>query len=325
MEGVFGAHAWGWSIIALTLVVRILLLPLAIKQTRSMRAMQALQPQIKQIQAKHKTDREMLKRDPQKYQDRKKKMNEEVMGLYKEHNVNPASGCLPLLPQIPIFFALFSVLRSPDFAGASKPFYFFTDFISSSAEFQGLGAKVNEAGWPGWLLVVGMAVTMFITQRQMMAKNNAEGPQAQQQKILMYVMPVFLAFISQSLPLGVLLYWVTTNLWQGVQQYVVLYEVEHHPEGPGSDVDTGTKSGRWRLRAPKTKDVTGTSADRSTGNGRPSKGASSKGASSKQSRSGARSNDPSGNGQSTRTPKSPPKSPSSDHLPRRKGRSGHNR
>ncbi|MDX1619723.1 MAG: YidC/Oxa1 family membrane protein insertase [Nitriliruptorales bacterium] len=224
-EPLFGDAAWGWAIIGLTIAVRLLLLPLAIKQTRSMRAMQALQPQIKKLQKKHKVDRDLLKKDPEQYRKKKQKLNEEMMALYKEEGVNPASGCLPLLLQAPIFFALFRVLQDGEFTElATAPFYFITNNVD------GLGDSVSAAGWPGWLLIVLMAATMFVSQRQMLARNQAEGAQAQQQKIMMYVMPVFLAAISFNFPLGVLLYWVTTNFWQMGQQYVILKEVQHEVE-----------------------------------------------------------------------------------------------
>jgi YidC/Oxa1 family membrane protein insertase len=228
MEPLFGDQAWGWSIIALTLIVRVFLLPLAIKQTRSMRAMQALQPKIKQLQKKYKVDRDLMRKDPETYKSRKSKLNEEMMALYKEEGVNPASGCLPLVLQAPIFLALFQVLRDFD-PLKNAPFYFFTDQVAVGNENgSGLGAFVSEVGWPGWLLIVLMSATMFWSQRQMMARNagTTDGTAQQQQKIMMYVMPVFLAFISFNFPLGVLLYWVTTNLWQMGQQAVILREVK---------------------------------------------------------------------------------------------------
>ncbi len=106
-----GAASWGWAIIGLTLVIRVLLLPLAIKQIRSMRAMQAIQPQMKAIQKKYKVDRDLMKKDPEQYKAKKQKMNEEMMALYQTEGVNPAASCLPLLAQAPVFFALFSILR----------------------------------------------------------------------------------------------------------------------------------------------------------------------------------------------------------------------
>lgn len=221
VEPVFGVHSWGWSIIGLTLIVRILLLPLAIKQTRSMKAMQQLQPQIKAIQEKYRTDREMMRKDPEKYRARKQKQQQEMMALYQEEGANPAASCLPLLAQAPVFLALFWTLNgNPDLLGA--PFYFITDVTAG-----GLEKVVSSAGWPGWLLIVLMSGTMFFSQKQMMARNAAtmaDNPMAQQQKILLYVMPVFLAAISFQFPLGILLYWVTTNFWQIAQQAIVLRE-----------------------------------------------------------------------------------------------------
>jgi len=221
VEPLFGVHSWGWAIIGLTLVVRILLLPLAIKQTRSMKAMQQLQPQMKAIQDKYKTDREMMRKDPDKYRARKQKQQQEMMALYQREGANPAASCLPLLAQAPVFLALFWTLRDEaDLIGA--PFYFITGVTDG-----GLEKLVSTAGWPGWLLIVLMSGTMFFSQKQMMARNAAsmaDNPMAQQQKILLYVMPVFLAAISFQFPLGILLYWVTTNVWQILQQAIILRE-----------------------------------------------------------------------------------------------------
>ena len=231
VEPLTGVHAWGWAIILLTLGIRILLLPLAIKQTRSMRAMQALQPQIKELQKKYKVDRDLMRKDPEQYKAKKQKLNEEMMGLYQREGANPAASCLPLLAQAPIFLALFWMLRAAgeeggDISGA--PFYFFTEFGPG-----GLEQIVRGAGWPGWLLIILMAGTMFWSQKQMMARNAAQmadNPMAQQQKVLLYAMPVFLAFISLNFPMGILLYWVTTNVWQVAQQAIILREVQHEVE-----------------------------------------------------------------------------------------------
>jgi YidC/Oxa1 family membrane protein insertase len=271
LEPVFGDHAWGWAIVALTVLVRVALLPLAIKQTRSMKAMQELQPKVKKLQSKYKVDRELLKKDPETYRAKKQKLNEEMMALYKEEGVNPAGGCLPLLAQAPVFFALFSVLRDTEFTALQQaPFYFFTSFASADASVDGLGMQVNQAGWPGWLLIVLMAATMFWSQRQMMARNaGAEGAQAQQQKMMMYIMPVFLAVVSLNFPMGVLLYWVTTNFWQMGQQAVIMREVEHHPNPPGGSAGNGArppaggKGPKGGAKAPKA-DTDNSTSKRST-------------------------------------------------------------
>jgi YidC/Oxa1 family membrane protein insertase len=240
---IFGEHSWGWAIIALTLVIRVFLLPLAAKQFKSMRAMQALNPEMQKIRKKYKVDRDLMKKDPEKYKAQRQKMNEEVMGLYQEHGVNPAASCLPLLLQAPIFFALFRILwaegeRIDAMVGA--PFYVFSP----------LDQAANASIW-GWILVVGMAATMFITQRQMMGANPAtEGIQATQQKVMLYGMPVFLGVVAQGLPKGVLVYWVTTNLWQLIQQQLILRQIKQDDaakEGAkkgGAGATPGAKSGK---------------------------------------------------------------------------------
>jgi YidC/Oxa1 family membrane protein insertase len=244
----FGTHSWGWAIIVLTVIIRLFMVPLAVKQIRSMRAMQELQPKIKQLQKKHKVDRDLMRKDPETYRSRKQKLNEEMMALYKQEGVNPAGGCLPLLLQAPVFLALFQVLR--DFEPIKNAqFYFFTSTIAEGNERgDGLGAFVSDVGWPGWLLILLMAGTMFWSQRQMLARNaaSAEGAMAQQQKIMMYVMPVFLGAISFNFPLGVLLYWVTTNLWQMGQQAVMLREVSHELEERTEPPPAGGKGGKPR-------------------------------------------------------------------------------
>lgn len=230
---VFGVHSWGWAIIALTVVVRVALLPLAVKQTRSMRATQRVQPMMREIQKKYKVDRELMKKDPEQYRKKRQKLNEEMMALYKREGVNPAASCLPLLAQAPIFLALFWTLnRSDDLGGA--PFYFITS-ATEGARDQGLAALASAAGWTGWLLILLMSGTLFLTQKQMIARTSAQNgdepnPMAQQQKILMYVLPVFLAVISFRFPLGILLYWVTTNIWQVAQQAVIMREVKSSPD-----------------------------------------------------------------------------------------------
>ncbi len=334
--------AWGFAIIALTLIVRILLLPLAIKQTRSMRAMQQLQPKIKAIQKKYKADRDLLKKDPERYKAQRQKMNEEMTALYQEAGVNPAGGCLPLLAQAPIFIALFSVLRAPldqHEAGTALGDLLRSDFYFFTPGPDGLSTAASSAGIPGILLIVLMAASMFWSQRQMMNKTavTADGAQLQQQKILMYVMPVFLAVISFNFPMGVLLYWVTTNIWQIAQQAIILYEVEHDtpPADGGNGAAGGTDapkspskgsapSGKGRAKGPtKASDKSPTkgsdAADKGPGkasrkkpSGAPGGGTSpakgsSNGKPARQSRSG--------NGGT-------PKKGSADHIPSRRSRRG---
>jgi YidC/Oxa1 family membrane protein insertase len=212
-----GAASWGWAIILLTVTVRVVLLPLAVKQTNSMRAMQCLQPEIKRLQNKHKVDRALMRTNPEKYREARQKQQEAVMALYREHNVNPAAGCLPLLLQAPIFFALFSVLRSPSLVPelATNGFYLVGN----------LAAVPAQAGLGAWLLIILMGLTTFWSQRQMMVGNPSAAEQPQQ-KVLLYVMPVMLTFFAVNLPIGVLLYWVTTNVWTILQQWFMFRNIE---------------------------------------------------------------------------------------------------
>lgn len=237
--GMFGDYAWIAAIVLLTIAVRVVLLPLAIRQFHSMQAMQRLRPQMKKIQQRYKVDRGMMRTDPEKYRAQRQKQQEEVMALYKEHNANPASSCLPLLAQMPIFIALFSVLRSPDVIPelVNAPFPFGAT----------LQQAANQAGPAAIALLLLMGVTTFVQQKQMMASTTvaADDQVIQQQKMMLYVMPVMLTFLGISLPVGVLVYWVTTNLWQMGQQWFMLREVAAHPgNGSGKDASgTGRTAG----------------------------------------------------------------------------------
>ncbi|HVM15901.1 MAG TPA: YidC/Oxa1 family membrane protein insertase [Egibacteraceae bacterium] len=218
---VVGLAAWGWAIILLTFSVRVVLLPLAVKQISSMRAMQGLQPEMKKIQAKYKADRSMMRTNPEKYREKRQKQQEEMMKLYKEHNVNPAASCLPLLAQMPIFFALFTLLRDdrrvPELA--TEGFYAIPNLAEVPTTQMGVGVV---------LLIALMGLSTFLSQKQMMASNPAAAQQPQQ-KVLLYAMPVMLTVFAVNLPVGVLLYWVTTNVWTMAQQYVMFRNIEPAP------------------------------------------------------------------------------------------------
>lgn len=209
--------AWGWAIVLLTVAVRLVLLPLAIKQTNSMRAMQRLQPELKKLQGKYKVDRGLMRSNPEKYKDQRQKLQEAQMTLYKEHNVNPAASCLPLLLQMPVFFALFSVLRSPDLVPELQQFGFYL--------VPNLSMQAAAAGVGGYLLIALMGATTFWSQKQMMA-SNPQAAQQPQQQVLLYVMPIMLVVFGFQFPAGVLLYWVTTNLWTVGQQWFMFRNIE---------------------------------------------------------------------------------------------------
>jgi YidC/Oxa1 family membrane protein insertase len=187
---------WAWSVIALTLVVRMLLVPLTVRQIHSMQRMQQYLPQMKEIQKRYKAD--------------KRKQNEELMKFYREHQINPASSCLPILPQIPIFFALYFVLR--DFDEEIYPKYPAStlDWLSFVPD---ITANITEH-WSGYvLLAVYVASQVASTWYMPMATTS------QAQRYIFLALPfVFAIFIvnppgGASFPVGLLLYWMTTNLW----------------------------------------------------------------------------------------------------------------
>jgi YidC/Oxa1 family membrane protein insertase len=226
LEPLFGAMAWGWAIVALTVVVRIILLPLAVKQINSMRAMQKIQPELKKIQAKHKVDRGLMRTDPEKFRAQRAKQQEAMMGLYKEHQVNPAASCLPLLAQMPVFFALFWLLRDEERIPELARFGWYG--------IDNLAALAGGVPPGGYILIALMGATTYYSQKQMMA-NNPSSAQMPQTKILLYVMPIMLLVFAFNFPTGVVLYWVTTNVWTMGQQWFMFRKVEHDQPGRPAD------------------------------------------------------------------------------------------
>ena len=211
--------AWTFSIIFLTIVIRIALIPLFVKQIKNSRNLQLLQPKVKELQKKYGHDRERL--------------TQETMKLYKDTGTNPLASCLPLLLQMPIFLALFRTLNE---AAHNKGVGFMTDSLANSlANAEIFGVKISDSFTSAdststqiltMTLVVLMTITTFTTQRQLMRKNMPEsaltGQYAQQQKILLYVLPVVFAVGGIAFPIGVLLYWSTSNLWTMGQQFYVI-------------------------------------------------------------------------------------------------------
>ena len=214
---------WALSIVLLTIVTRTLLIPLFVKQINSARNMQLLQPKIKALQEKYGSDRE--------------KLSQEQMKLFKEEGVNPMASCLPILLQSPVFIALFWVLRDVAF---DQPVGWFTQDPVAMASLRDatlFGARVSATFWPvtSWgatqtlagVMIVVMVTVLFITQLQLMRKNMPPealtGPMAQQQKMMLYMFPLIYAFGGANVPIGVLIYWLTTNLWTMGQQYILIH------------------------------------------------------------------------------------------------------
>jgi YidC/Oxa1 family membrane protein insertase len=253
LSPIFGKNSgasWALSIVLLTIAMRLVLFPVFVKQIRNQRAMQTLQPKMKELQAKYKNDKE--------------KLNQEMMAMWKEAGANPLSGCLPLLLQIPIFISLFHTLRAikpinstcnahtlacfsgkPGFSQANiysaahaKIFGvpISADFTSSLTYLHALGGSQTATRILCLLLTVLMGATTFITQKQLMARSGpaASSQMAQQQKILLYVFPLVFLLYGFKFPIGVLLYWLTTNVWSMVQQRFVIRRMEPAPSVAGA-------------------------------------------------------------------------------------------
>lgn len=189
-----GGLSWAWSIVALTIVVRIVLLPLTVRQIHSMQSMQAHMPEMKALQQRYKND--------------KQKRNEELMKFYRENNINPAASCLPILFQIPVFISLFFVLRG--FADEVFP------------EYQRLGETIDDlhwlnvvpditapanSHWSGYLLLGLYAVSQTLSTLLMSQTMDKT------QRTLLLILPIAFLFVVLNFPSGLVLYWVTTNLW----------------------------------------------------------------------------------------------------------------
>src|SRR3954471_6452085 len=226
-HSVFGAifgpasgAAWVLSIIGLTLLIRAALIPLFVKQIKSSRNMQMLQPKVKDLQKKYGHDRERLA--------------QETMALYKETGTNPFASCLPILLQMPIFLSLFRLIDNAAKGNAKGVLTEEQVHQLQNAEIFGVRIADSFTKADGdvsvmvlaAVLVVAMTATTFLTQRQLMSKNMPAdamtGQYAQQQKMLLYVLPVVFAVGGIAFPIGVLFYWTTSNLWTMGQQFYVI-------------------------------------------------------------------------------------------------------
>jgi YidC/Oxa1 family membrane protein insertase len=296
--GVIGSY--GVAIIVVTIVVRVILLPLSIKQTKSMREMQRIQPEVKKLQAKYKGDRQ--------------KMNEAMMALYKEHGVNPFGGCLPLLMQFPVLIALYRVIRAPlaylGYTNTSKVETATHWVINHSAHgifsiaqnsalakgLQQVPIEVNKflglrldcgavyalrgersptlpdsiypvcghgvvSALPYLVLVLLMGVSTWYQQKQMQGtKGAATDPQQQQMQMFTKFMPVMLMFFAFSFPIGVVFYWLTTNVLTILQQQFILGKVTigASPAGAPPVAGDGPAKGPAKLaKKPPPKGTTG--------------------------------------------------------------------
>ncbi|MEE1621501.1 membrane protein insertase YidC [Zafaria sp. Z1313] len=244
--GMDGDSGWTWtlSIILLVLLIRTALIPVFVKQIKAQRAMQALQPDLRKLQAKYKGKKDQLSQQA---------MIAEQRALFKKHKTNPLSSCLPILVQMPFFFALFTVLNNASRAsadgtgiGALQPHH-----VRSFDESSIFGAKLSEtflgtinSGSPSVsviivaiVMILAMTASQFITQKQIMSKNMTkealEGPFMQQQKMMLYILPLVFGIGGINFPIGVLIYWTASNLWTLGQQF---YVIRNNPT-PGSQAE----------------------------------------------------------------------------------------
>jgi YidC/Oxa1 family membrane protein insertase len=253
---------WVLSIVFLVITVRVILFPVFVKQIKSQRAMQTLQPQVKALQEKYKGDRETLQR--------------EMMELYRREKANPLMGCLPIFLQIPVFIGLFHVLRlidptRGDFKNAMVNEYFWkaVEFEHAAeakifgapiaAQFGDNAERLNALGASSpavvkivaACLIATMVVTTYVTQRQMIARTGpvSDPQQAMIQKLMLYGVPISLLVSGSLFPIGVVIYWVTTNLFSMGQQFYVLKKMP--PPGGVTPEKKTTTPEEARALAPK--------------------------------------------------------------------------
>ncbi len=234
---------WVLSVVGLVLVIRAALIPIFVRQIKSQRRMQEVAPQLKKIQDKYKGKKDQFSREA---------MSRETMELYKKTGTNPLSSCLPLLIQMPIFFSLFSVLHNAQTGvnGIGLLNKSLSNSFGKSSLFDIAPLHLAISTANGNLAVVVIAIVMvilmtasqFITQLQIMSKNQSAemkaSPMYKQQKMLLYILPLVFAFSGYSFPLGVMFYWLTTNLWTMGQQFLVIRNMPT----PGSEAALARES-----------------------------------------------------------------------------------
>lgn len=237
MVGLDPNSGWTWtlSIVFVTIGVRAALIPLFAKQIRAQRAMQALQPELRKLQAKYKGKKDQVSQQA---------MLAEQRALFKSHNTGMFSSCLPLLVQMPFFFSLYTVLSSTSKAKGSGEGIaaLSADHVRSFDESTIFGAKLSDTfvGTLGTsnpnmsviivaiVMILAMVASQFFTQRQLMTKNMTkealEGPFMRQQKMMMYILPLVFGIGGINFPIGLLIYWTASNIWTlGQQMWVIKY------------------------------------------------------------------------------------------------------
>lgn len=251
--------AWVLSIIGLTMFVRLLIMPLFVKQIRASRGMQLMQPELQALQNKYKG-----KNDPAS----KQRQQEEMMALYRKHNTNPFASCFPILIQMPVFFALFRVLANLEAVATDA----YADHDSIGPLTAALAEQVQASTVFGAplsasfmnsseitvkivtvVMIILMSVTQWYTMAQLSMKNmpdsvkNSDNPAMRSQRMMMTIMPIFFAFTGVQFQIGVLVYWVTTNLWTMGQQFFTIRKMP----APGSEAEKKMRARENQRRARK--------------------------------------------------------------------------
>jgi YidC/Oxa1 family membrane protein insertase len=272
-HGVIGDFpgSWGWSIILLTFTVRILILPLTFKGVKSMQRLQTFQPEIKKIQERYKDD--------------KQRMNQEVMAFYQREKVNPLGSCMPLLLQIPFFISLFYLLRSDDFKAdiADNPGFFFID---------DLAAKVTDP------VLLGVLIVLYIGTQLAASAVTAISADPMQRRIMFALPFVFVIFIV-NFEAGLIVYWITTNVWT-VGQQLLVKKLYPKPAPATPTEDAGPTPARGKPPAAKPAGAAALTDGKAKGEGKAKAKAKAGGADKAPARAG-------GNGGPSKPPPSPRK------------------
>ncbi|HET9105042.1 MAG TPA: YidC/Oxa1 family membrane protein insertase [Solirubrobacteraceae bacterium] len=257
---------WGWSIVLLTVAVRALLIPLTVKQMGSMQRMQQLQPQLKELQAKYKDDKE--------------RQQQEMMKFYRENKVNPLGSCLPLVAQIPVFISLFYMLRTSlriDICRAHQPLL--ANGLINKAHLRPCGAGhgagflfINDLTNKATGAVLVTLIVLYVGTQLGSSLMMSSATMDRNQRMIMLVMPLFFVLFVINFPAGVLVYWITTNTWTMGQQYIIKRRI-----GPAKPAmaTAGAPAGaavvsppsRSRGRAPGPADENGAAKANGGGNG----------------------------------------------------------
>ena len=252
--------SYGVAIALLTITVRVFLIPLTTKQVKSQQAMQRIQPELKRLQAKHKNDRQ--------------KLNEEMMKFYKENKVNPLAGCLPILLQAPLFIVLYRLILDLSDKGGPKHVpedsTLFTSLVASGGEMVSWGFDLAESATsvggfsalPYYLLIGVTVATGYLQQRQMTNRlpKDAVNPQMQ---MIGRVFPAIIGVVSISVPAGVVVYFIVSNLWQIGQQAIMFKAFPPPHVTAAATTDKGGPKSSGERTTPKGKGGGGQGAARS--------------------------------------------------------------